>query len=246
MKATALEFRLRYLIYVVLAAVGFTAPWDYLLHLDAIRTWQLLAAWPARNGWISFSAATVSVLAVGIFWAFAAAALCTWASASLGASTVVDGRMQADGVVAAGPFRHVRNPLYVGIFVHTLALALLMPPSGAIVCIVCVGFFELRLIAGEEGFLTAKLGDSYKDFCNKVPRLLPALRPRVPASPHRSSWLMAFLAEMYFWGAAISFASLGWRYNSVLITQGVIVSLGVGLIARVFVPNRESRFSPGV
>ncbi len=238
MKATALEFRLRYLIYVVLAAIGFTAPWDYLLHLDSIRTWQWLAAWPARNGWISFSAATVSVLAVGIVCAFVAAALCTWAAAALGASTALDSRMHGDRIVAAGPYRRVRNPLYLGIFLHILALALLMPPSGAIFCIVASGVFELRLIAVEEAFLTATLGESYRAYCNMVPRVLPALRPRVTASPHRSNWPMAFLAEMYFWGAAISFASLGWRYNSVLIIQGVIVSLGVALIARVFIPNR--------
>ena len=37
-----------------------------------------------------------------------------------------------EGVVADGPYRHMRNPLYLGAWVHTLALALLMPASGAL------------------------------------------------------------------------------------------------------------------
>ena len=43
MKATALEFRFRYLIHAIIYALGFTTPWNHWLHLDSIRTWQLLA-----------------------------------------------------------------------------------------------------------------------------------------------------------------------------------------------------------
>jgi hypothetical protein len=146
--------------------------------------------------------------------------------------------MQGDGVVAAGPYRCLRNPLYIGTFIHTFALALLMPPSGAIFCILAIGLFELRLIAGEEAFLTAKLGDPYRAYCAKVPRLFPALTPRVPASTARATWPAAFLAEIYMWGVVASFAIVGWRYNAFLIIQGIIVSLGLSLVARAFIPKR--------
>ena len=146
--------------------------------------------------------------------------------------------MHGDDVVAAGPYRFLRNPLYVGIFIHTFALALLMPPSGALLSIVLIGLFELRLIAGEEAFLTAKLGEPYLAYCAKVPALFPALTPRVPASSVQPQWPQAFLGELYMWGVAISFATLGWRYNSFLIIQGVVVSLGLSLIARAFIPKR--------
>jgi hypothetical protein len=46
------------------------------------------------------------------------------------------------------------------------------------------------------------------------------------------------LGAIYYWGVAISFAALGWRYNAFLIIQGVVISLGVSLIARVFIPKR--------
>jgi len=238
MKAVLLEFRFRFLILAVIYFLGFAAPWNYWLHLDSIRTWQLLAAWPARSGWISFSAATIAVLLIGIVCALKGAFLRTWGTAYLSPSVVQDGAMHGEGVIAAGPYRYVRNPLYLGNFIHTFALALLMPPSGAIFCIIAIGIFQLRLIAAEESFLTTKLGAPYLAYCAKVPRLIPALTPRVPASTLQSKWILAILAEIYMWGVVVSFAILGWRYNSILLIKGVLVSLGISLIVRAFLPKR--------
>src|ERR1700735_4050564 len=105
MKATALEFRFRFLIHAVIFLLGFTAPWNNWLHLDSIRTWQFLAAWPARSGWIGFSAATILVLVLGIFCASVGAFLRTWGSAYIDPSIVQAGAMHGDSVVAAGPYR---------------------------------------------------------------------------------------------------------------------------------------------
>jgi protein-S-isoprenylcysteine O-methyltransferase Ste14 len=236
MKATALEFRFRHIIHAVIYCLGFTAPWDRLLHLDAGRSsWLLLAGWLARNHWLTFSAATVALLVIGALCALTAAMLRTWASAYLGASIVHDAAMHGEGVVAAGPYRRLRNPLYLGTFIHTFALALLMPPSGAIFCILAIGLLQLRLIAGEEHFLTASLGEPYLAYRARVPSLIPSITARVPASATKPAWLTAFLGEIYFWGVAVSFAIIGWRYNAFLIIQGVIISFGVSLILRVFI-----------
>jgi protein-S-isoprenylcysteine O-methyltransferase Ste14 len=234
MKATAWEFRLRYWIHVAIYVLGFAAPWDRWLHLDSIRAWQWIASWPARSGWLSFSSATIAVLVAGIVLAFVAAALRTWASAYLGASVVHHAAMHGEQVVANGPYRRLRNPLYLGTFLHTLALALLMPTSGAIFTVVLIGLFQWRLMLAEEAFLGTKLGESYRQYCTQVPRLLPALRPRVPESGARGTWGTAFWGEIYMWGVFVSFAALGWRYNSILILQGVLISLGVSLVARGF------------
>ena len=238
MKATPLEFRFRFLILAVIYLLGFVAPWDQWLHLDSIRTWQLLAAWPARSGWISFSTATMVVLLIGIVCALTGALLRTWGTAYLSPSIVQDHAMHGEAVIAAGPFRYVRNALYLGNFIHTLALALLMPPSGAIFCILAISIFQLRLIAAEESFLTTRLGAPYLAYCAKVPRLIPALTRRVPASTIQPKWLLAFLGEIYVWGVAVTFAILGWRYNSILLIKGVLISLGISLIVRAFIPKR--------
>jgi protein-S-isoprenylcysteine O-methyltransferase Ste14 len=239
MKASAFEFRFRFLIHGLIYMIGFLAPWNMALHLDTIRTWQLLAAMVSRTGWVGFSAATILFLTLGIVIALAAALLRTWASAYLGASVVFDGSLLGQQVVAAGPYRYVRNPLYLGTFLHTLALSLLMPSSGAVVCVVLIGLFQLRLIAAEEPFLLQRFGESYRGYCAKVPRLLPALPPRVPESTVQPHWRWAFAGESYMWGVVLSFAILGWRYNSQLVLQGVIVSLGVSIVLRAFLPKEE-------
>jgi protein-S-isoprenylcysteine O-methyltransferase Ste14 len=238
MKASPFEFRHRFLIHAIVYCLGFSAPWNYWLHLDSIRTWQFLAAWPARNGWLSFSTSTIDVLALGILFALAGAFIRTWGTAYLTPSVVQDGAMHGEGIIAAGPYRHLRNPLYLGTFLHTFALALLMPPSGALFCILAIGLEQLRLIGGEEPFLTAKLGEPYLAYCAKVPRIIPALTPRIPASNLQPNWPSAFLGEIYMWGVFVSFAALGWRYNSILIIKGVIISFGISLIARAFIPKR--------
>jgi protein-S-isoprenylcysteine O-methyltransferase Ste14 len=238
MKATAIEFRFRFLIHALIYILGFVAPWNYALHLDIISTWQLLAAWAYRYAHLTFSAATIGILVLGILFALAAAALRTWASAYIGADIVQDSSMHGTQIVAAGPYRFLRNPLYLGTFIHTFALALLMPPTGAVFTILAIGFFQLRLIAAEEAFLSNKLGEPYLAYLAAVPSLLPALKPRVAPFPTRPTWLNAILGEIYMWGVAAAFIATGGRYNALLVTQGVIVALGVSLVARAFLAKR--------
>ncbi len=247
MKATPFEFRYRFLLHAIIYLLGFTAPWNHWLHVDSsgpnAHVWGTLAAkLSALNpATINILTAFNNLLILGIIFALVAAFLRTWATAYLSPSVVQDASMHGEEVVAAGPYRRLRNPLYLGIFIHTLALALLMPPTGAIFSIFAIGFFQLRLIAGEEPFLTTKLGEPYRAYCAKVPRLIPALTPRVPASTIKPVWPTAFLGEIYMWGVVFSFAVLGWRYNSILIIKGVIISLGISLIARAFIPAPKTQ-----
>lgn len=243
LKASALEFRLRYVIYGVLYLIGFTAPWNRWLHLDSAgpnaHLWGTLAAHISvlSPRAIPIGMAFNLFLAAGILFAFIAAALRTWASTYIEPSIVEDAAMYAHRIAAAGPYRYLRNPLYFGLFFHTFALALLMPPTGALFAICSIGLFQLRLIGREESVLTAKFGEGYLAYCAKVSRFLPSLSPRLSASTLRPRWLSAVLGELYFWGVCISFAALGWRYNSVLILQGVLISVGLTLIARAFFPR---------
>jgi protein-S-isoprenylcysteine O-methyltransferase Ste14 len=242
MKATALEFRLRFPIHVVIFTLGFWAPWNHWLHLDGAglnaHVWGTLSALLSKTGTMGIGTAFDVVLIAGIIWAVKSAWLRTWGSAYLGVGVMRGLEMRGDAVMADGPYRYVRNPLYLGTWIHTLALALLMPPSGAIFAIVMIGLLQIRLILGEEAFLTEKLGASYTAYCALVPRLWPSLRPRVASTGARPQWLAAAVAEIYMWGVAGSFAVLGWRYNAQLLTKCVLVCLGVAIIARAF-PVKE-------
>ena len=241
MKLSAIVFRFRFLIHAVIYVLAFNVPWDYWLHLDmdaSGSTWLLLSTWLARNRWLSFSGATIALLVIGALCALIAAILRTSGSAYIGFSTVQSASMHGDKVVAAGPYRFVRNPLYLGIIMLTFSLALLMPPSGAIFSIICIILFELVLIAGEEPFLTEKLGQSYLQYRARVPKLIPALSPRIPPSDALPNWRAAFLGETFFWGFFLTWLIVGWRYNAILMAQGTLISLGLSLVVRAILPRR--------
>ncbi len=236
MKASAFEFRNRFWIIVVVYVLGFVAPWDFWLHLDGTgpnaHVWARLAVLLSRGGLMNISAAFNAVLIAGIVCAGVGAWMRTWGSAYLGVDVMSDHNLRSDRVVADGPYRYMRNPLYVGAWIHTLAIALLMPASGAIFTVVGIVFFQMRLIFGEEDFLRGKLGEAYVEYCERVPRLLLSLRPGVAASGAKPQWMRAAVAEIFMWGMTASFAVLGWRYDANLLLRCVLVWLGVSLIVR--------------
>ena len=236
MKASGFEFRYRLWIAIAIYVLGFTVPWDWALHLDSsgpnAHVWGLLSALVAKAGVMSIGSAFIALLVAAIASALLGAWLRTWGSAYLSVDVMSDAQMRGDGVVADGPYRYVRNPLYLGIWANTVALALLMPVSGAIFAIAGIVLFQFRIILAEEGFLTAKLGAPYCEYCARVPRIVPTLRARVPSARVTPQWGRAVVAETFMWGSAASFAVLGWRYNAELLVQCVVVWLGVSLIVR--------------
>lgn len=243
MKASRFEYRFRFLSYILVYVLGFWAPWDVLVPVDPhgpnAHLWGMLAAKLAETGVTQIEAAFQLLLIFGILFSIAGAWLRTWGTAYLGTAVVNDSTMHGDTVVADGPYRYVRNPLYLGIWLHTLALALLMPPSGAVFAIVMIGLVQVRLIGAEDAFLTAKLGDAYTAYKARVRALWPSLRPRMARGGRRAVWGQAVLGEIYFWGVAGSFAVAGWHYNALLLIKCVIVSLGVSLMARGLMGSRK-------
>lgn len=235
MKATQFEFRYRFWILLALFALGFVSPWNYWLHLDGsgpnTHVWGRLAIALSRAG-MDISVAFKLLLITGTVLVFAGAALRTWGAAYLSPEVMRDRALHGEALVADGPYRFVRNPLYLGLLLTTLTLALLMPPSGAMVSLALLVVFQMRLIFAEEAYLTGQLGQAYADYCARVPRLLPALRPRTTASGAQAHWVQAALAEIALWGTAVSFAAVGWQYNAHLLIQCVLVSLGAALIVR--------------
>ncbi len=240
MKAFPLEYRQRYLTHGLIYTLGFFAPWERFsnISLGATSWWLLLASWPARAGWMSFTDASRLVLVLGCVAAVVGAGLRVWGGAYLGPGVVHSGAMHGGRLLADGPYRWTRNPLYLGTIFSTLAIALAMPPTGAIVTILLIVLVQLRLIGAEEEFLGARLGERYAAYCAAVPRLLPrSLRPGVAAGGARPNYIAGLLGEVFFVGVAVSFLALGANYNSTLLLKGILISLGVSLIVRAFIPK---------
>jgi len=170
--------------------------------------------------------------ALTILIAAAAAAVRVWGTAYLGTGTVNNMEMKAGAVMADGPYRYVRNPLYLGSWLMVAAISVLMPPTGALVTMVLLSLFLLRLILGEEAFLAAQLGEHYAGYRRAVPRLIPSLRPRVAASGQQPNWGRALLGEVMPLGVLVSFAALSWQYNAQLLTRAMLISFGLSLVVR--------------
>src|ERR1700689_2250890 len=116
MKASAVLFRYRMAINTAIIILGFWAPW---VQLGGVGTRISLLEWLAlelsRTGLLSFTVATDVVILSGAFIAAIGAILRIWGSAWLGHGVVLHSQMQAGALTADGPFRYMRNPLYLGI-----------------------------------------------------------------------------------------------------------------------------------
>jgi protein-S-isoprenylcysteine O-methyltransferase Ste14 len=242
MKATQFEFRFRLLIILLLYMVGFWAPWTWTRGRFApppTTSWLALSTTLARWRWLPIDHATLLITGLAILCGFAGAGLRVLGTAFLGASIVHAGPMQAGSVMAAGPYRYVRNPLYLGSVFLAASIAILMPPSGAVVFLVMLSAFYFRLILGEEEFLATEMGPDYLAYRRQVPRLLPTLRPRIPASAAHPQWLISIVAETLPVTYPACLAALAWRYDPVLLIRCLVVCFGLSLVTKAMLPKNR-------
>ncbi|HTV07646.1 MAG TPA: isoprenylcysteine carboxylmethyltransferase family protein [Candidatus Aquilonibacter sp.] len=237
MGATKFEYRFRWFLHAVIFTLGFWAPWCDALGWTRLRTWLVLSSWLSRTGWLSFIAATDGVLIAAIVLLTLGAWLRVWGASYVGVSVVQSPQMHGDALLADGPYRRTRNPLYLGTILHTCGLSILMPPSGAVFCIVLVWLLQVRLALAEEPFLTAGFGEPYMAYRNAVPRFLPAPSPQVPAAGKKPHWVQGVFGEIYMVGVVITYVVFGWNFNSMLMIRGVLISLGAWIVVKAFLPR---------
>jgi protein-S-isoprenylcysteine O-methyltransferase Ste14 len=83
-------------------------------------------------------------------------------------------------LVAQGPYRQVRNPIYIGAFGVLLGLSWWR--SSPTLLVLALGFLpvmHLIVTRSEEPATRRRLGAQYDDYLRRVPRWLPRLRRRV-------------------------------------------------------------------
>ncbi len=124
-----------------------------------LRLWAL----PAGAGWM------MTALCLAGF------AFAWWARLHLGRLWSAFVTLKADHrIVDTGPYGIVRHPIYTGIILATLALAIVKGTAYAVAgaLLVIVGFWiKARL---EEGFLGEQIGaETYDDYRRRVPMLIP-------------------------------------------------------------------------
>lgn len=217
MRASNFEFRNRFWI---IAALFFAAFGCYVFdHLTAAQRFARLIRQDTRFG-------VQLVFGIGALLALLAAWIRTWASAYLHSSVVKDGDIHTDRLVADGPYRHLRNPLYLGTLLLGISFGLIASTTGFFVLVVGLTVFTSRLIGREEAELEAVQGAAYRRYVRAVPALVPAFEPRVDASGARAQWRQAFFGEAMMWlfglGCALFAITLNQWVLYVFVVAGFI------------------------
>jgi protein-S-isoprenylcysteine O-methyltransferase Ste14 len=79
--------------------------------------------------------------------------------------------------IRSGPYRTVRNPMYVGMFTLIAAEALLWRSSALAVYLAVLALsFHVFVLVQEEPALRRKFGAAYHDYCRRVPRWIPRFK----------------------------------------------------------------------
>lgn len=240
MKAAALAYRFRVVIFVLLYLLGFVPPWGANIRGGSDGTlWLAASTLFARSGWIGLAAATATVTLIAFACLATGTILRVWGTAYIGTSVMSGAAMQGDRLVAVGPYRYVRNPLYLGAWLLAFGASILMPPGGAAFFLPGFSIFILFLIFAEERFLSGRSGEAYQQYRRGVPRLLPRLSPQPGASDilrqARPHWLQSLLAETYPIAFTLCFALFAWRYNSKILIQCLLICYGSSLVVRAII-----------
>jgi protein-S-isoprenylcysteine O-methyltransferase Ste14 len=201
MRATRWEFRHRtWLIFGIfcagLACYGF----------DPHSSGQALAIWLRAHvaffGTHSPQSAARFIFLAGGFVVGIGGMIRAWGGAYLRAEVLQDSKVRTERLLADGPFRYTRNPLYLGVLIGVFGAGIMCSPTGWAVQTGLAVFFVYRLILREEEKLLATQGENFRAYCRAVPRLLPTIKPQVLASGARPHWGEALVVQAPWWGIA--------------------------------------------
>ena len=241
MQATKFEFEMRFWIICAIYFVGFFfSALDHVPFIVAVR--HLIAPSIARGSPDSDLFARIVILA-GAFLVFLSAGLRTWAAAYLRTDIVHDTSQHSEALIADGPFRYTRNPLYFGNLPMAVGIGVLASRLGFVFLVAANWIFVYRLILREEEALRQSHGESYRAYHQAVPRFWPSLRPRVPAAGRQPQWGQALAGESFVW-------IFGLAELSIAITLSARIGGAVFLLAFLayFIPlrlvqKRRARFA---
>jgi protein-S-isoprenylcysteine O-methyltransferase Ste14 len=231
-RATKLEFEKRFWIFCAIYFVGFClSVFDHTPLIAALR--HSIAPLIAPGSVDAETFARV-VIAIGALLVFLSAALRTWGTAYLRTEIVHDIVPHFNVLVADGPFRYTRNPLYLASLPMAAGIGVLASVSGFIFLVLANWIFVYRLILREEGALRQSQGESYRAYCELVPRFWPSLRARVPPGNRRPQWGQALGGESFVWlfGLAELLVAITLRGLAALIV------FPLGFLAHFLITNR--------
>ena len=131
----------------------------------------------------AFGKPSAASIALGLPLAFAGEALRCWAVGYSGVTTRSD-EVTAPALTTAGPYAHVRNPLYVGNFLTALGFAVAFTgkqSAAGRAVLIGAGLASMlavyaAIVPLEEAYLRKTFGADFDEYVASVPRIVPRLR----------------------------------------------------------------------
>jgi len=208
MRATEFEFRQRSWIVTTIYLLGLS-----FFQFDHVDVVQYLVDRTVGRGALRADLLAHVILGAGALLLFLAAGVRTWAAAYLRSNVVQDPSMHLEAIVPDGPYRHLRNPLYLGSILMAFGIGLLVSRTGFLFLTIGLTIFFLRLIGLEEAKLEREQGERYREYCRWVPRIWPSLKPRLPSGGVTPQWGQAFLGEIHMWGFLVGMTAFAITLN---------------------------------
>jgi protein-S-isoprenylcysteine O-methyltransferase Ste14 len=235
MQATDWEFKHRALIFGVIFGLA-----GLLYNIDPRNATDAAAHWLADRLHWDPDRLTRALFFGAALWVTASAFVRTWASAYLRASIVYAADVKSESLVADGPYRHVRNPLYFANVLMAIGMGGLMSRTGWAVAVVLMLVFCYRLIFREEAELLASQGANYAGYRRTVPRLWPSLLPRIGTAGQRPDWIAGLKAESWNWGFAVAVTVFAATLNVGIFFAALAVSIAAFWLASGLAQRRRA------
>ncbi|MBI5442818.1 MAG: isoprenylcysteine carboxylmethyltransferase family protein [Deltaproteobacteria bacterium] len=141
---------------------------------------------------VLFACPSRGTVFLGFWIALAGELLRTWSSGVI---------VKNKELATEGPYRLVRNPLYVGNFLIGLGVSIM---GGRVLLLVLflVGFLPVyrALVAKEESYLLEAYGEAFEAYCREVPRFVPRHLPwPLPQAPYDANRMLRKHREWQAW-----------------------------------------------
>ncbi len=151
-----------------------------------------------------------ALLAIATLAVIACWALRVWGAAYLQAAVVWNADALDHRLIVAGPFRYVRDPLYLGSLLLAFGFGALAPPLGFAIVVVSNLIFVAMLVREEATLMRARYGAVYDAYCAAVPSLFPRFTAaEVPGSqPVTPSLAEGLRSEILSAGFAVAMVVL--------------------------------------
>ncbi len=158
-------------IFISLSIVIVISMFSFLAFDDTPTVIETAGRWLGLSGELSLRYGYLALTVPVIF----ASLLRMWAGSILSSEIIMSFKIQNSKFLISGPYKYVRNPLYLSDLTAFVALSLCLKPIGLLIPVM-IWLHYYQLIKYEEEQLKNEFGEEYKKFCSSTPALFPGVR----------------------------------------------------------------------